>query len=288
MYIKTMGVINITPDSFSDGDLFNTRDSFIKKWQELSSWADIIDIGAESTAPMNQAIDSTQELERHQKIFFPILESLEDPELTLSIDTYKVEVFTEVAKKVHQYWPKTKLIFNDVSGAIDDQLIDCLTNFEIPFSYVYSHNLTPERSKAGNHMQFISPAQGDEFVEQISAYFKSAVEKLKDCGRKIYLDPCFGFSKTREQNHVLLKAMPSILQEFSSFGFIYAISRKSFLRFPLGMDAKDSKNQMILDHMQSILIFDFLKSINKGEIIFRVHDAGSMTAVKNVQKMFDL
>ena len=94
--VKSMGVINITPDSFSDGNKYLTESSFSNQFNKLNTWANWIDIGAESTAPFNSKISQIQELERFEKVLFPFVARSKDPKTTLSIDTYKPEIFYEV------------------------------------------------------------------------------------------------------------------------------------------------------------------------------------------------
>lgn len=289
MISKLMGVINITPDSFSDGNKYNSEDNFAKKFAELLNWAHIIDIGAESSAPMNEAISSEDELSRYQNIFFPYLEKTEDPETTISIDTYKIETFKVVAKKINLHWPKTKLIFNDVSGKLDSELLDLLKSFPIDFTYVYSHNLCKQRSKCLDHMKFTNDLVDLEFIKHVVEYFINGISTLKETKRNFVIDPCFGFSKSREQNHMLLKYFKTFLLQIPySIPCIYGISKKSFLRFPKDMDIKDSKNVERLEQIQSILLFDLIKESLQREMIFRVHSPKVLESAMNVKKIFDV
>jgi dihydropteroate synthase len=118
---KSMGVINITPDSFSDGNQYNQYSLFQNYFQKSLKHFDVIDIGAESTAPFNQAIDAKDEMDRYQVLIQYIQEN-DDPKITLSLDTYKCDVFHYLYQIVKKHWKDSKLIFNDVSGKIDDDL----------------------------------------------------------------------------------------------------------------------------------------------------------------------
>ena len=289
--IFKMGVINITPNSFSDGGEFNSRDSFSKRFGELQKWADIIDIGAESTAPFNRPITEATELERYQKIFYPFLRSHEDPEMTLSIDTYKVNTFREVALFVHRFWPRTTLIFNDISGSIDEELLAFFKEDRpYKFKYVFSHNLSPTRKQALDHMDYcLDESCASIFMDDIERYFKTGIDKIPK-GVSVLLDPCFGFSKTREQNHFLLKHFSHLMENLPErYDWIYGISKKSFLRFPKEMEIKNEENQNVLAQIQAILFYTLLENKRTSSaLVFRVHDKSAFEAVINVKKIFAL
>ena len=121
-----MGVINITPNSFSEGGPTNTLDTFLEKWDHLLALkANILDVGAESTAPFNNPVNEKEEKERFKKIFFPQLGALKLPQI-ISIDTYRPAVFRYVYDEVKRLYPQQKFIWNDVSGVIDSQLWELL------------------------------------------------------------------------------------------------------------------------------------------------------------------
>lgn len=285
--VQYMGVINLTPDSFSDGGIYNNATSFRERIFQLAKWADIIDLGAESTAPFNQAVGADMELARFEETFYPIIEKTADPALQISIDTYRPEVFIEVAKRVQKYWPNCPLIWNDVSGVVDDALLQALHGPQ-HFSYVFSHNLCGDRDKTSDHMQFV-----DEFVDEqmdlishMERFFSKALKEMK-CKRNILLDPCFGFSKTREQNHILLREFSRLANIFSHHHWVYGISRKSFLRFPKELDSKDPYNQSQLDQVQSYFIADTLQKVDPSKMIFRVHDQRTKNAVDSIQAILN-
>lgn len=278
-----MGVINLTPNSFSDGGKFNNSSSFIEHFISLSRWADIIDLGAESTAPFNQAIDTHTELQRFEEIFYPVLEAANDPAIQISIDTYKPEVFKEVALKVQKFWPNCSLIWNDVSGVVDDDLLELLHG-PLKFNYVLSHNLCEQRSDTIKHMQFV---ENDlDIVSHLERFFEQALEKIQS-KRSIWLDPCFGFSKSREQNHALLREFASLANKFSEHKWVYGISRKSFLRFPKELDSKSPHNQSQLDQVQSFFIADILQKVNAENMIFRIHDERTKNAVNSIMAILN-
>ncbi len=284
-----MGVINLTPDSFSDGNQFNKKDSLASRFEEVSAWAQIVDLGAESTAPKNKAITAAEELARFEQAFYPLVEQQQAPDVTISIDTYKIEVFEKLARKIHEHWPQTQLIFNDVSGVVDDELLDFLSSFDLPFSYVFSHNLCPNRKKTGEHMKYTTKLAGTDFIRSLLEYFNEGLAKLSATKRSVIIDPCFGFSKTREQNQILLKYFQTFLMQMPpEHPCMFGISRKSFLRYPSDLDAKSSANQILLDHMQSILLYELMKDSSARELIVRTHQNTPIVAAKNVKKMFEI
>jgi len=288
-----MGVINITPNSFSDGGDYTSHAAFTKKFNGLLDWADIIDIGAESTAPFNEQIGAELELSRFEEYLFPYVAATEDPETTLSIDSYRPEVFYEVGNFLNTMWPKTNLIFNDVSGKIDEDLLELLKDKKLKFDYVFCHNLCDNRSNTSKHMDFTSPNLAPfVFIEAVIFHLNEGYKKLNqycdkfNLNRKIYLDPCFGFSKTRFQNQLLLKHMDTLISGIpASASVLYGISRKSFLRIPEDMDAKLPENKMILDAMQSVLVYELLKENKNTEFILRTHDPVYIFAALNVFRL---
>lgn len=259
---KFMGVINITPNSFSNTHPIVELDSFKKKWQELAQWCDIIDIGAESTAPFNDPISLEDEWQRWQMVL-PYLKSQSLDNKILSVDTYKVELFERV---YHELQGRCELIFNDISGVLDHKLISLL-NSDLNFSYVYSHNLVPTREVASFHMDYIAETDNEQTLQNVRTFFDQIkVYKFK---QKIYLDPSFGFSKNREQNHGLLSQLDQLLDHFDN-DFIIGLSRKSFLRKPHHLNAKDPYIQNQLDQVQAYFIAKYSKYNDK--LVYRVHD----------------
>ena len=296
--IQSMGVINITPNSFSDGNQFNNHYEFKQRFESLLNWASIIDIGAESTAPFNDAIDIETELGRFKDCFYPILKTMNDPAITLSVDTYKIEVFKGVYDEVKQFWPKTQFIFNDISGSIDQNLLNLFVDIHYEFDYVYCHNLAQNRSISSSHMDYCQDVEHSIFLRDFYSFFDLGLKKMSQAlrdhsilNKRVYLDPCFGFSKTRDQNHYLMSRMGELSEYFSCAdyiaGLVYGVSRKSFMRFPQDMNIKNDQNSSVLTNMQSILFYDLFSKIGtKHDLIFRVHDNVSLKALENIKKIF--
>lgn len=258
-----MGVLNMTPNSFSKADI--NKDIAIE-YNSLKTWSDIIDIGAESTAPMNAPIDAITELNRLESCFEAIYQAIAHPRI--SIDTYRPEVFYEVYLWFKTYWPASKLIWNDVSGCVDD---DCLALLkECPdIEYVLCHNRVPKRDMTNSHMQYAS--ENFDITKEVFEFFNENTQKLK--GHQVILDMCFGFAKTREQNLRLFQNMRTFINQFNQHQHLIGISRKSFLRLdPIG-DSKTVDNQKHLDALQA-MVFNEL-NLNSPQIIYRVHEPSS-------------
>lgn len=259
--ISLMGVINITPDSFSDGNQFNSKETFSKRFKELSS-VGYIDIGAESTAPFNSAISFEEEIDRY-KVILNELKSYSSN--NLSIDSYHPETILFLIKELGD-----NFIWNDVSGSVDQKVRDILNEHK-NLKYVLCHNLAPERELTSSHMDYCQ--EGLELDELIK-FFNEGLKNLPQ--KRIILDPCFGFSKKREQNHQLLKKMPEFINHFNDHQIVIGISRKSFLRS--AKFEKGSNHALIeAEVKQSLILKEMIQKThsitkNKAQLIFRMHD----------------
>lgn len=271
-----MGVINITPNSFSDGGKYSSTNDLLIEFQQMLKWCDCIDIGAESTAPFNGAITEFEELERFEKLFYPVLLKLNDPEVTISIDTYHGNVFKEVACKIHKAWPQTKLIWNDISGKLDQEFKDTIANINFDFEYVFCHNLAPDRAQANNHQNFTT---NEEIVPHLKDYFFDAEQVLKYSGIKYMFDPCFGFSKTRDQNLRLIKNFHHLAKDFPKHQWVYGVSRKSFLH--LG-----SRDYQLADNVQTLIISELLEKVECNKLCFRVHEPHGIQSINLKNQLF--
>lgn len=260
---KFMGVVNLTPDSFSDGGNLASSEQVLEATRNhYRNGAEVFDFGAESTAPMNAPVSTEEEFERFKTYFFPIIEDVLALRKTISIDTYKPEVFKEVAQYIFSKDPSADLIWNDVSGSIDMSLIETLEIFP-HVDYVFSHNLAPKRSLTQKHMDYQSGRL------DLDGYFKFAIEELA-FHPKLILDPCFGFSKSFEQNWETIKMMPDLAKRFN-YPWLLGVSRKSFFKaisaeFP---PENDLSYREIL-HSQVISWWD--QNLPQGPYFIRLHD----------------
>jgi|HubBroStandDraft_4_1064222.scaffolds.fasta_scaffold15578_4 dihydropteroate synthase len=249
-----MGIVNVTPDSFSDGGLYvDPGKAKAHAIQLLEEGADIIDIGGESTRPgAKVAVNAEEELNR----VLPVVAALKKqrPDAVISVDTYKASVARAAAAAGAE-------IVNDISGLRwDAQMAGTIA--EIKCGVVLMHT----RGRPDEWRTL--PPPGDFFLlvkRELREWAEAAV--LAGVRReRIALDPGFGFGKNFEQNYPLLARF----QDFQSLGFplVAGTSRKSFLGRAL---AKDGKDASVADRLYGNLAAHTIL-ILKGAHIVRTHD----------------
>ena len=255
-----MGVLNLTPDSFSDGGKFNSKkkgtDHALKMFQ---SGANIIDVGGESTRPGSNAINIKLEWSRIEKIIKSI-----SKKIPLSLDTRKSEIMEKGIKL------GIKMI-NDVSGlSYDAKTIDILKKYKIPLVIQHTQGI-PENMQ--NH-----PRYENELLD-IYDFFEKKIKFLRSIGikhSKIIIDPGIGFGKNLKHNMNLI----SNISIFHSLGFPILVgnSRKRFIKEISGKN--DTKNRIGGTVASSIYL------MMQGVQILRVHDINeTMQAVKVFKKL---
>jgi dihydropteroate synthase len=209
-----MGVINTTPDSFSDGGVhFDPDVAIAAGLKMLEQGADILDVGGESTRPGSASVDVTEELKR----VIPVIEAIAQtrPEAMISVDTRRRSI-AEAAIRVGAR------IINDVSGFRDDpRMVDVAREAET--GLVVMHMLGKPKT-----MQI--EINYDSFPGDIYEFFRERIQTLEDAGispENIIVDPGIGFGKTFDQNLILLNRLDS----FKKLGkaILVGPSRKSFL-----------------------------------------------------------
>jgi dihydropteroate synthase len=265
---KTLGVINRTPNSFSDhGQSLNPQHF---EWQLKSFLEDptvIVDVGFESTAPMNQAVSSEEEFSRFEN-FLEASKGFSFENKFISFDTYKVQNFLLMAEAFKKLHPKVHFIFNDVSGVLDDELQSALLKFKDEnFYYIYTFAHIPSRNQVLDHMKFLHP-ENDVIVEASSA-FKKAYDWFKSFQVEdhLILDPGLGFSKTFEQNWQLINHWSELESQTNlDVPMLVGLSKKSFLKKALeahpGQDLEGLHQKCIQD----------IQKASKRNLLFRVHD----------------
>jgi dihydropteroate synthase len=192
-------------------------------------------------------------------------------------------VISEILKRVSKISLKpNKIIWNDVSGVFDADTIQVLKD-NPDLMYVYSHNFVPQKNQTSEHMQFINseldvPGDMIEYFQQFTDLWQKNFGK-----RCVYLDPCLGFAKTREQNQLLLQFLPELVGKFSHEKWIHwliGMSRKSFLRFPLNAD----KNPTLLkktEIIEALYWFEHLPKFANSQISIRIHDSNVLKAIQD-------
>ena len=236
-----MGILNVTPDSFSDGGEFSCVDLAVEHAKAMvKEGADIIDIGGESTRPGSQEVDEKEELSR----VLPIVKRLvKEVDALVSVDTYKASVAREVLKEGVQ-------IINDVWGLQRDEEM-AKTIAEHDATIVIMHN------QLGTHYE-------KDIVVEIKDFLSKSVEIAKNAGvkdEKIVLDPGIGFGKTPEQNIDVM----SRLNEFADLGYpiLLGTSRKSMIGKILDLPPKERVEGTVATTVMGIM---------NGVDIVRVHD----------------
>ena len=252
---KIMGILNLTPDSFSDGGKFNNEKAALLHAEEMiRDGAAIIDIGAQSTRPNSEFLTAQQEIERIGKVISLIKK--EFPETLISLDTF----YADVVKFGNDEGID---IVNDISGGYyDPKMFETVGENGLP--YILMHvNPTYESM----HEKIIE----EDILINVNRYFSEKVLELQAFGVKdIILDPGCGFGKTVEQNHQLLDELEFI--GFGKFPLLVGISRKSFIYKPLGKSPLEINEETQKLH---------LKSLQKGAKILRVHDVKETVKVLN-------
>lgn len=252
-----MGVINVTPNSFSDGGeslSLSEIESRLKQFGDI----EVIDFGAESTAPMNASISSDEEWDRLQ-VILPLLKRLKSK---ISIDTYHPETIFNMVKFWRDQNLTQALVWNDVSGKFDEHVKEFLKIDNV--EYVYCHNLAPSREETGKHMKFLSESSGEDFFNELIQYFS------KQTHQKVIIDPCLGFSKTYDQNWMILDNFTDFINQLPGNRFMLGFSRKSFLRKKYGLENITPENRQRLDEIQVAIVKKMLPSL-QDEIWLRTH-----------------
>lgn len=237
-----MGILNVTPDSFSDGGSYVTLESALAQVQQLlDDGADVIDVGGESTRPGASFVPAEEEIQR----VVPIIRAIKERfDCLVSIDTYK----TETARAALEAGAD---ILNDVwAGLYDGGMLDLAAEYNVPI--ILMHNQKEEVY--------------EDVVADVTTFLKSRAEAALAVGiskDKIWIDPGFGFAKTAEQNVALLKGLDKV----TSLGYqtLFGISRKRTVDYLLGGNTKP------LDRDQATAVLS-VYAITKGCQMVRVHN----------------
>ena len=247
-----MGILNVTPDSFSDGGNFNCLDAALRHTEEmLAEGADIIDIGGESTRPGHVQITDQEEIER----VVPMIEMVKKEfDIPVSIDSYKSEV-VEAALKAGAD------LVNDIWGLkYDRHVADLIAQYQVPCCLM--HN----REKA----------EYQNFLDEMCADLRESVAIAKAAGVKdeqIILDPGVGFGKTYENNLTVIHHLERLVE--TGYPVLLATSRKSVIGLTLGLPTEE--------RVEGTLVTTVL-GVQKHASFVRVHDVKeNMRAIRMTQ-----
>ena len=263
-----MGILNVTPDSFSGDGLLGDKEKGVSGAVEqagnfLAGGADILDVGGESTRPGSQPVNASEEMER----VIPVIEAIakEFPDAVISVDTYKAKV-AEAAFKAGAH------ILNDVWALrADPKLASVAAAFDVPVILMHNSSNPASveiRNQLGN--AYIGSAY-ENLMEDVKRELLVSVELAVGAGieaTRIILDPGVGFGKTREHNLELINR----LDEIRSLGYpvLLGPSRKSFIGFTLDLPA----DQRLEGTAATVSV-----GITRGADIIRVHDVKEMGRV---------
>jgi len=267
-----MAILNVTPDSFSDGGVYFDREKAIARGRELEQeGADIIDIGGESSRPGSEAVSEEEELRRVMPVLEPLASSVRIP---ISIDTWRSAVAQQAIDAGAQ-------IVNDISGfRFDDGMPRIVGAGHAAVVLMHSRG-----SRETLHLQ----SRMDDPIGEVTAGLSDSVQKARASGipnDAIAIDPGIGFGKAADESLQVLKR----LNEFSKLGYpiLVGTSRKSFIRLirherseckpdsaqPSRLDTEDARTWGTAATI--------VASIMNGAHIVRVHDVGQARVLADV------
>lgn len=242
-----MGILNVTPDSFSDGGKFVNPDAAVKQVKHmLADGADIIDIGGESTRPGAKAVTVNEELKR----VIPVIQTIREfSDCLISIDTSKATVMREAIAAGAN-------IINDVRALQEDDTLSTAAELDVPVCLMHMQ---------GRPRSMQSQPTYKDVVAEVKTFLQQRIKSCLDAGIKkhnIIVDPGFGFGKSLEHNLSLF----SSLGEFVAMGYplLVGVSRKSML-------GKILNNAPADERVYASVVMAALAA-QKGARILRVHD----------------
>ena len=242
-----MGILNVTPDSFSDGGKYLEKNIAINHALEMiDEGADIIDIGGESTRPFSDPVSLKEEISR----VVPVIEGIrKESDVCISIDTTKSQVATAALNSGAS-------VINDVSAMeVDPLMVDVALKFDCPLIIMHMK---------GTSKNMQDDPQYESLISDIKDYLLDRADFIISKGinpKKIVIDPGIGFGKTVENNFEIIKN----LNHFTTMNFpvLLGASRKSFIGISLNLPEKD--------RLEGSLAANII-GLQNGAKIFRVHD----------------
>ena len=245
-----MGILNVTPDSFSDGGRYvDTRDAVARGLEMVDEGADIIDIGGESTRPGSSRVDATEQKRRVLDVISSLSKEL-PPQVVLSIDT----TLSEVAKAALDAGAG---FVNDVTGGMDDEdLIKLVAERNVPYCIMHMQG-TPGNMQDNPSYKNVNAEVKAFLLQQVNKALELGVAK-----NNIVLDPGIGFGKRTNHNLELLQQLSSLCE--SDFPVLLGTSRKRFM-------GEICQTEDPLQRMPATCATTAL-GVEAGVKIFRVHD----------------
>ena len=253
---RVMGILNVTPDSFSDGGAHLSVDEAVRHaWQIANEGADILDVGGESTRPGAKPVNLKAERDR----VWPILQRLKEEKypLPISLDSVKSDLAEEALEGSYAQ------IINDVEGLRNPKMVEIVKKYEAPVILMHMFG-QPRTMQSEYHYE--------DVVEDLITFFR---QRLKDVGieKNVVIDPGIGFGKSVDHNLQILRR----LKEFDVIGHpvLIGASRKSFIGKVLDLPVED--------RLEGSLAAAVIAAYN-GASIIRAHDVSqTVRAVHLVQ-----
>lgn len=253
-----MGILNVTPDSFSDGGEFNSvKTALIQVREMIAHGADIIDLGGESTRPHAEPVSVEQELQR----VIPVIEQLrQESNIPISIDTTKAIVAQQAIAAGAD-------LVNDISGGtFDQQMFEIVAELDVPIILMHMR---------GNPQTMQSLTDYQDVVSEVVEFLIAQVDRAIALGidrAKIMIDPGIGFAKKAEQSLELLQRLNELTA--LSLPVLVGVSRKSFMRPILHQDDPKARIWGTAAACYG--------AIARGADVLRVHDVKEMHDVCRV------
>ena len=248
---KIMGILNVTPDSFSDGGQFGGVEQAVARAREMvRAGADIIDIGGESTRPGADVIGQTEELKRVMPVVKALFEKLGDLDAEISVDTRRPEVAYAAVKAGASIW-------NDVTALeFDESSPDMAAKLGCKIVLMHMRG-TPETMQKKPHYKNVVAEVISTLKDRMSIALKAGVKR-----ENIILDPGIGFGKTVDHNLQILNQIEHLHEH--GCAIVLGVSRKRFI----GALTNTENPQDRLPGSLAAVVY----ARTKGAQIFRVHD----------------
>ena len=257
---KIMGILNLTPDSFYDGGLYNNTDRALAQTEKmLLEGATFIDVGGASSKPGAVEVSADEELAR----VLPVIEKIhiKFPDTLISIDTYRSDV-------AQQAVAAGAAMVNDISaGNLDAKMLKTVGALGVPFVAMHMQ---------GKPQNMQDKPSYDNILTDIRSFFAAKIDAAHKAGiHDIIIDPGFGFGKTLEHNYALLKHLSSI--QMDGVPMLIGVSRKSMIYKLLQIEVAEAGNgTSVLNTV----------ALQQGAQIIRVHDVKEAhQAVQLIEKL---
>ncbi len=249
-----MGIVNVTPDSFSNTTTHYSPDTAIAHARQLvAEGADILDIGGESTRPGAEPVSAADELKR----ILPVIDGLIDAGVPLSVDTFKPEVMRRALEAGAD-------MINDIYGFRRQGAIEAVSDSRCGLCVMHMQGEPSTMQQAPRY---------DDVLHDVREFLHGRVKAMEDAGidrRRIILDPGFGFGKTPQQNYLMLQRLGDI--NIQGYPWLIGVSRKSMIGHVTGRLPAERLGGSVAAA---------LAAVARGAHIIRVHDvAATVDAVK--------